>query len=83
MIYDNIDTMELLSSLAELLDRGVIEVFSCSLDTDRLAVYEASSSDGEYWELREVQGFDGGYEFETSASSAGFLDRMQRGIKGV
>lgn len=83
MIYDNIDTTALLNSLAELLNQGVIEVFSCSHGTDRLAVYEASSSDGEYWELREVQGFDGGYEFETSASSAGFLARMQRGIKGV
>lgn len=82
MIYDNIDTTELLGSLVELLDRGVIEDFSCSLDTDRLAVYQASSSGGEYWELREVQGFDGGYEFETSASSAWFLDRMQRGLKG-
>lgn len=82
MIYDNIDTAALLGSLTELMNDGVIEVFSCSLDTDRLAVYQASSSDGEFWELREVQGFDGGYEFETSASSAGFLDRMQRGLKG-
>lgn len=83
MIYDNIDTTALLGSLTELMNDGVIEVFSCSLDTDRLTVYQASSSDGEFWELREVQGFDGGYEFETSASSEWFLDRVQRGIKGV
>lgn len=82
MNTDTIDTTALFDSLLELMYRGVIEDFSCSLDRDRLTVIEAESSDGELWGIREIEDGHGGYTFETWASSCGFADRMARGLKG-
>lgn len=82
MNTDTVDTTALFNSLAELMHRGVIEVFSCALDSDRLTVIEASSADGEAWGISEVEDGLGGYTFETWATSCGFADRMARGLKG-